>query len=667
MERTARGAGSTGHKTCPRVSVFEHFRRIYEPGLGKLEDVREVSASHDGRYVALAGSVYEQLGGVAASRIGVFDTAACALSLLESGGNDIGPRWSPSGQLAFLSDRGSPGRFRLYVADTNGMIRPEASEVPGSAESLSWSPDGARILLRTAVTASRNEHPEWFPKTEPPNACTQWRRIFAYVVADGCVQAIHPHALTFWEAVWCGNDAVAAIVSDDPREGAWHETRLVHLPLSADACRTIYRPEYELGLPAATPDGAFVAVVEACCSDRGLVAGDVQLFERGRAWQRRAVDTHGVDVTFLQAAGNGEFDFAGLCDFEVAAGVIHTSSARARIARRARETWLRTYPATARAGKGYVTVAHSYANAPSLVYFDGAEPAVSLHGFAHAGSAYVAETTADLKEISWKARDGLSIHGYLARPSADGPFPLVVLVHGGPVSAHTNSWALSQQLTGLLVSRGYAVLLPNPRGSAGRGQAFAQMVRGDVGGEETYDILCGIEFLIGQGIAQAGRLAVMGGSHGGFMAAWLVTQTNMFAAAVSAFPITDWFSMRFESDNALGDALFLGGDPFDSNGPFVSRSPIRYAGSVRTPTLSIAGALDTNCDPAQARSFHRALVLNGAVCELVIYPQEGHGIRRFEAYVDYCSRILAWFEKYVPAATPDRPPAPPSETPLRTP
>ncbi len=137
--------------------------------------------------------------------------------------------------------------------------------------------------------------------------------------------------MAFWEAAWCGNDGIVAIASNDPREGAWHEARLVHVACADGRCTTIYEPAYEIGCLTATPDGRFAAIVEACSSDRGMVAGDVLAFERGENWARRSFDTQSVDVTFLEAAGNREIVFAGVRDFEVAGGTIDPATGRTQI------------------------------------------------------------------------------------------------------------------------------------------------------------------------------------------------------------------------------------------------------------------------------------------------------------------------------------------------
>jgi len=202
----------------------------------------------------------------------------------------------------------------------------------------------------------------------------------------------------------------------------------------------------------------------------------------------------------------------------------------------------------------------------------------------------------------------------------------------------------------LLVSRGYAVLLPNPRGSSGRGQAFAAAVVGDMGGADTHDYLSGIDAMIERGIADPARIGTMGVSYGGFMSAWLVTQDQRFKAAVAGSPVTDWYSFTFTTNIPRWGLWFLdNADPEEIGNQVHTRSPVMHASRARTPTLLTAGVKD-RCTPAsQAMEFYQALISHGVDSELVIYPGEGHGVRRFPAVTDYLTRLVTWFERYMPA------------------
>jgi dipeptidyl aminopeptidase/acylaminoacyl peptidase len=202
-----------------------------------------------------------------------------------------------------------------------------------------------------------------------------------------------------------------------------------------------------------------------------------------------------------------------------------------------------------------------------------------------------------------------------------------------------------------LMTRGYAVFLPNPRGSGGRGRAFAAMVLGDMGGADAADVLAGIDALVARGLADPQRIGVTGGSYGGFMACWLPTLDDRFAASVAISPVADWYSQHFNSNIGRWDADFLRADPTQAGGAYLERSPVMHAARVRTPTLLTAGRNDRCTPPGQAIEFHRALRACGVETELVLYPEEGHGVRRFPTVIDLCTRMVAWFERHMPPGT----------------
>jgi dipeptidyl aminopeptidase/acylaminoacyl peptidase len=273
-----------------------------------------------------------------------------------------------------------------------------------------------------------------------------------------------------------------------------------------------------------------------------------------------------------------------------------------------------------------------------------------LASLAHAGTDYIRSVAGSAANVSWSAPDGTPIEGVLCTPPRARPFPLVLHVHGGPIGAYQRSWTMRDYAVPLLVSRGYAVLLPNPRGSSGRGQEFAAAVVGDMGGADTDDYLSGIDAMIERGIADPARIGTMGVSYGGFMSAWLVTQDQRFKAAVAGSPVTEWYSFTFTTNIPRWGLWFLdNADPEEIGNQVHTRSPVMHASKARTPTLLTAGAKD-RCTPAgQAREFYQALIGHGVDSELVIYPGEGHGVSRFPAVTDYLTRLVTWFERYMPA------------------
>ncbi|ANZ41283.1 hypothetical protein BBK82_40265 [Lentzea guizhouensis] len=239
------------------------------------------------------------------------------------------------------------------------------------------------------------------------------------------------------------------------------------------------------------------------------------------------------------------------------------------------------------------------------------------------------------ERLHYQARDGLDLDALLVLPTnrtrADGPFPLVTIVHGGPY----DRWADDFQLTWVpsaqwFAQQGIATFLPNPRGGLGRGHEFAHAVYKRVGQEEWHDIETGIDLLVHQGVADPGRLAIAGWSHGGFMAAWATTRTDRFKAALVGAGIADWPKLIARGENGAFEAAL---------GDSAEHSPITCADRITTPLLIVHGADDTNVPLEQAELLHAAVPGS----ELVIYPGEGHSFTGRANKIDLLNRTRRFF------------------------
>jgi len=250
--------------------------------------------------------------------------------------------------------------------------------------------------------------------------------------------------------------------------------------------------------------------------------------------------------------------------------------------------------------------------------------------------------------IRYKSFDGTEIEAGLLRPNAqheEEPFPLVVLVHGGPSGRWSHRFDAWGQL---LIHHGFAVLYPNIRGSIGYGYDFLAMNRRDWGGGDFKDVMAGVDFLIERGIADPQRLGIGGWSYGGYMAAWAVTQTDRFKASVSGAPMTD-LAFEYGSETSAINAYdtWYMGTPYENLNLFNERSPTTFVKHVTTPTLLLCGENDVIDPIEQCQQFYRGLKRYGVETDFVIYPREGHGIREEKHRIDLLNRIIHWFEKYV--------------------
>ena len=252
------------------------------------------------------------------------------------------------------------------------------------------------------------------------------------------------------------------------------------------------------------------------------------------------------------------------------------------------------------------------------------------------------------EEFNFASFDGTQIQGWLMRPlgcSSDRKCPLILSVHGGPHGMY--GWSFNPAFQ-VYVARGYGVLYLNPRGSSGYGQKFSDGTLNEWGGGDYRDLMAGIdEALKKNSWIDGDRLGVTGGSYGGFMTNWIITQTPRFRGAVATASVSNLIS--FYATSLYQDLIHaeFGGFPWDNFDLLWQWSPIRYIRQAQTPTLFIHGENDNDVHITQAEEMYMALKRRGVETVLVRYPREGHGLREPRHRVDALERTLNWFDRYV--------------------
>jgi dipeptidyl aminopeptidase/acylaminoacyl peptidase len=246
--------------------------------------------------------------------------------------------------------------------------------------------------------------------------------------------------------------------------------------------------------------------------------------------------------------------------------------------------------------------------------------------------------------------DGLPVEAFLTKPLAvptgGARAPMIVMIHGGPHGQQGPSFNSKAQI---YAARGWAVLMVNYRGSTGYGQRHADAIFGDQNGKEARDVLAGVDAALARYPWLDGeRLGVEGGSYGGQLANWLVTQTPRFRAAVPAASIANLVTQNYLSYYHDYLAVEFGGYPHERGlmDTLWARSAIRFVANVRTPVMLVHGENDNDVSIAEAEQFYIALKDVGAEAVMVRYPREGHGIRETKHVVDLVDRSMAWYERW---------------------
>jgi dipeptidyl aminopeptidase/acylaminoacyl peptidase len=250
--------------------------------------------------------------------------------------------------------------------------------------------------------------------------------------------------------------------------------------------------------------------------------------------------------------------------------------------------------------------------------------------------------------LNFKSPDGTNVQGWLMKPlgwRAGERYPLILAIHGGPHGMYGYGFNPAFQA---YAARGYAVLYINPRGSTGYGQRFSDGTLREWGGGDYRDLMAGVDEALRRfPWIDRGRMGVTGGSYGGFMTNWIITQTTRFRAAVASASVSNLVS--FYSTSLYQDLIHaeFGGFPWDDYDLLWRWSPLRYVRAVETPTLFIHGELDNDVHITQAEEMYMALRRRNIETVLARYPREGHGFREPRHREDALERTLAWFDKYL--------------------
>jgi dipeptidyl aminopeptidase/acylaminoacyl peptidase len=608
----------------------------------------------------LVFTVTEPVKGTARQRhIWMLDVASGRLRQLTfSAKSDSSPRWAPDGRsIAFLSDR--DGAAQLYLLPMSGGEADKLTDRKESIGAFRWSPDGTRIALLMAEPKPEAQQQREKDKDDSRVAEKDDRlpRVWTVDVASRALKPITSAPLRIGQIEFApGGDRLIAAASPKPHDDQFNEA-IYAIDLQEGRFAPIAAPRGPMGAIAVSPDGKTIAYV--CARVDGPEAHDLCLQPAAGGAARNVTGTT-IDRPINQPKWLDDQTLA----LSVARGFQTAIEIVGRDGRAQPLEGLTVNPsAFARASNGTVAyVGETATKAPELWIKTPDAPARAVTAF---NEPWATRPVVAPEFVKYKSADGVEIEAALLIPPVVSGFsqagsgssrtrPTIILVHGGP----TGRWSDSFEPWGqLLVARGYAVLYPNVRGSTGYGQRFVEMNRGDWGGGDFKDVMAGADWLIARGIADPNRLGIGGWSYGGYMAAWAVTQTTRFKAAVSGAPVIDMAS-EFGTENGSAYDEWFYGTPYEKLDGFIKSSPMTFVKNAKTPTLLLQGEDDTTDPIGQSQQFYRGLKRYGVESDLVLYPREPHGLREEQHLLDRLTRILAWYDKYLKPATASDTPRP---------
>lgn len=259
---------------------------------------------------------------------------------------------------------------------------------------------------------------------------------------------------------------------------------------------------------------------------------------------------------------------------------------------------------------------------------------------------------AEVEEFWFNSFDGTKIQGWIMSPKhklAGEKLPLILQIHGGPHAMYTGTFNHEFQV---LVSKGYSVMFINPRGSFGYGQDFAKACRGEFGEGDYQDIMSGLDYVLSSyTFVDTQRLGVSGGSYGGLMTNWIVSQTDRFNVATTHRSITNWVSFYGMSDIGISytDAM-LGGNPWENISLLWEKSPLAHVKSINTPLLILHGEEDLRCPVEQSDQLFTALKRWDRTTKLIRFPKSNHTFMKNgkPSYrIHFLEEVTDWIESYI--------------------
>lgn len=558
------------------------------------------------------------------------------------------PAWAPDGKhLSFaLRTPGAHARS-VYTVAADGSGLTKLLDFSGTIDALKYGPDG-----RLAMLATENANKEvgateaGVPVSGDLDEATPEQRIA--VLDQGALHFASPPDLFVYEYDWRpGGAGFVGTAAPGNGDDNWWSAKLYAFSAADAAAKVLYGPadiRQQIAAPRVSRDGATVAFIAGIMSDFGSTGGDVYTLPLGGGPATNITPAMHASATALAWHCDGRLRAQLLAGDQVQ--LVDLGAGRRAAA--ARVLWSGA-ESLSNGGEFASTACPSAVMAFEKQSFTQA-PEIAVGAVGHwrnltADNAQL-HMPARVQSIWWKS-DGFDVQGWVLLPEqSQGRLPMVTMVHGGPAAAVVPSFS-GPGLTSTLLEHGYAVFRPNPRGSYGQGERFTLANVRDFGHGDLRDILAGIDAAAKVAPIDTARLGLTGGSYGGFMTMWAVTQTDRFKAAVAAAGISNWQSYYGENGIDAWMLPYFGASVYQDPAAYAQSSAINFIRNVKTPTFEYVGERDIECPAPQTQEFWHALKDLNVPTSIMIYPGEGHGLRDPAHSADAMRRTLDWFDKYL--------------------
>jgi dipeptidyl aminopeptidase/acylaminoacyl peptidase len=658
------------------VSAFGDKRMTIEDALA-IKQIGAPQFSPDGKRVAYTISEWDKKENRRVSHIWLVSVDGGPTTKLTTGEKgETSPQWSPDGsQIAFLADRDKG--TQVWVIPVDGGEADKLTSEENNVQSFRWSPDAKFIAYITRDTPKDKNDREKRRKdrfdTIVVDSDFSFSHLWTINVDSREKKRLTEGNFSVSDPKWSPNGASIAFVmsKSGSQESSFidisedRNTDIYMIPAGGGSPRQLTTNPGPDSNPEWSPDGKLIAYTSNPEQKSWAEKTDAMVISPDGGSPRN------LTKDFIESAGAGlawapdgnALYFSG--GVGMYTHIFSVPLGGGKIAQITREN--RNYGAFDIAGNTQIKSPAPPSNPNESAYTPSWKIAYTVSDTWAAEDIWVAPlrqmdqakkitwanphirdfALAESRMIKWKGPDNLDIEGLVIKPIGyqEGKrYPLIVQIHGGPYGRFTDTFNSRAQVW---AANGYAVLMPNPRGSTGYGNQFTVANVGDWGGKDFKDIMAGVDSVVARGIADPDKLVVMGGSYGGFMTFWTITQTDRFKAAIGHAGISDWYSFHGQSDIPGLMEYGFTGQPWTSPETYRKWSPMTFVDRVKTPLLITHGERDLRVPITQAEQYYRALKKRGVETVFLRYPREGHGIQEPNHQIDLFQRQLEWFDSHL--------------------